>query len=301
MDTIFLHSVSGGKDSTAQYLHFMDVGLPFQAVFADTGNEHPATLNYIRELPGKTGGPEIKWVKADFTAELEHRRIFVEQNWPSDMAGRALQVLHATGIPFLDLCLWKGRFPSMKSRWCTTELKILPIREQVIDPLLETGAEVYCCQGMRRDESLPRSKMVGLERMGERLWNLRPIREWKVEDVFAIHRRFGIQPNPLYLQGMSRVGCMPCINARKGEVHQIARRFPEHIDRIREWEEVMKLASKRGVSTFFPAPTVPGKGDTRARIDEAVRWSATSWGGKQFDLLKTIDPPTCSSEYGLCE
>jgi len=301
MTTVFLHCVSGGKDSTAQYLHFMDVGLPFQAVCADTGNEHPVTLDYVRELPVRTGGPEIKWVKADFTAELEHRRIFVEKNWPPDMAARALPVLHATGIPFLDLCLWKGRFPSMKARFCTTELKLIPIRVQVVDPLLATGAEVYCCQGMRRDESLSRSRMAGLERMGVRLWNLRPIREWRVDDVFAIHRRFGVPPNPLYMQGMGRVGCMPCVNCRKGEVHEIARRFPEHIDRIREWEEVMKSASKRGVSTFFPAPTVPGKGDTRARIDAAVSWAATSRGGKRFNLLKTIDPPGCSSEYGLCE
>ncbi|KAF0232383.1 MAG: hypothetical protein FD177_2573 [Desulfovibrionaceae bacterium] len=301
MNTVCLHGYSGGKDSTAQYLHYLDLGLSFQVAFADTGNEHPATLEYVYELPKRTGGPEIQWVKADFSADIERKRRFVEQKWPSNIVGRALEVLHATGVPFLDLCLWKGRFPSMKSRFCTSELKVIPIREQVIDPILATGAEVYSCQGMRRDESLPRSKMAGLEHAGGKLWNLRPIREWKVEDVFAIHRRFGLKPNPLYSQGMGRVGCMPCINCRKGELHEIARRFPEHIDRIREWEEVMKSASKKGVSTFFPAPTVPGKGDTRARIDSAVSWAATSWGGRRFDLLKTIDPAPCSSEYGLCE
>jgi 3'-phosphoadenosine 5'-phosphosulfate sulfotransferase (PAPS reductase)/FAD synthetase len=299
--TVFLHSFSGGKDSTAMYLHFLDVGLQFQAVFADTGNEHPATLDYVRELPGKTGGPEIQWIKADFSLEIERKRIFIEQKWPSDAAERALQVLHATGIPFLDLCLWKGRFPSMKRRFCTTELKVLPIREQVIDPLLSSGVEVYSCQGTRREESLSRQRMDGVEHVGGRLWNIRPIREWKVEDVFAIHRRFGIKPNPLYSKGMSRVGCLPCINCRKGELHEIARRFPEQIERIRAWEEIMKSASKLGVSTFFYASTIPGKGDSRAHVDAVVSWAATSWGGKRFDLLKIIDPAPCSSEYGLCE
>ena len=60
-------NVSGGKDSTATYLLAMELGRPFQAVFADTGHEHPWTYEYVRDLPRRTGGPEIHWVKADFT------------------------------------------------------------------------------------------------------------------------------------------------------------------------------------------------------------------------------------------
>jgi len=37
--TQHLVNVSGGKDSTAVYLRAIELGRPFRAVFADTGNE----------------------------------------------------------------------------------------------------------------------------------------------------------------------------------------------------------------------------------------------------------------------
>ncbi|WP_218103956.1 phosphoadenosine phosphosulfate reductase domain-containing protein [Thermogemmatispora onikobensis] len=58
METLRVVSVSGGKDSTAVYCwasrEFGRDG--FQAVFADTGHEHPVTLNYLRNLPKMVGG-----------------------------------------------------------------------------------------------------------------------------------------------------------------------------------------------------------------------------------------------------
>lgn len=316
MSRINILSVSGGKDSTAMYLDALEHGVEFRAVFADTGNEHELTLEYVRELPIRTGGPEIQWIKADFSAEIERKRGFVQSKWPHLLAAndnapskeeidrkieRALAVLHPTGNPFLDLAIWKGRFPSTKARFCTSELKVVPIFEQVIEPALQEAEEVYSWQVVRREESQARAKLEPLEHKGGGLWDWRPILDWTISDVWEIHKRHGLEPNPLYLQGMGRVGCMPCIMCRKNELHEIARRFPEHIVKIREWEAVLRSASKRGISTFFPAPTVPGEGDARANIDEAVRWAATSRGGRQFDLVKSIDPTPCSSEYGLCE
>lgn len=43
--------------------------------------------------------------------------------WSNKAKRRALAVLHPTGNPFLDLCLWKGRFPSRKAQFCTEHLK----------------------------------------------------------------------------------------------------------------------------------------------------------------------------------
>lgn len=92
---------------------------------------------------------------------------------------------------------------------------------------------------------------------------------------------------------------MPCVNCNKQELFEIARRFPTEIDRVAEWESIVKQASKRGASTFFP--TASGHGDN---IYEVVEWSKTSYGGKQLDLVKAIEfenVPACSSAYGLCE
>jgi hypothetical protein len=224
----------------------------------------------------------------------------------------ALSVLQPTGIPFLDLCVLKGRFPSAKARFCTDELKVLPINQEVVHPLLLTGQNVISWQGVRAEESRARAALTRWQRLNTavgpgRLYAYRPIHHWSVEEVFDRHRRHGIEPNVLYAQGMGRVGCMPCINCRKGELREIAARFPDHVARIREWETVVSSASKRGVSTFFAAvndPLVraedPATWVTHG-IDKMVAWSQTGRGGRQYDLLDHIGfLETCSSA-GVCE
>ena len=66
-------SVSGGKDSTALYLWALERQRPFLAVFADTGNEAQQTYDYLHEIPMKTGGPAIRWIKA-YTVERVERK-----------------------------------------------------------------------------------------------------------------------------------------------------------------------------------------------------------------------------------
>lgn len=84
-----LVNVSGGKDSTATYLLALESGRPFRAVFADTGNEHEATYEYVARLHERTGGPKVEWVKADFTDRLAKHRDYIAKNWPRElMAGR---------------------------------------------------------------------------------------------------------------------------------------------------------------------------------------------------------------------
>mgnify|MGYP000953541186 CR=1 FL=1 len=78
-------NVSGGKDSTAVYLLAMQRGRPFRAVMADTGHEHPLTVEYARLLSQRSGGPEVETVRADFSAEtLRGGRQLGFDNWLAD-------------------------------------------------------------------------------------------------------------------------------------------------------------------------------------------------------------------------
>lgn len=309
-------SVSGGKDSTALLLLAIErqpEGL--MAVFADTGNEHPQTYEYVQYLSEKVF--PIQTVRADFSARIEGKRQYVLTKWaekgvPQNAIERAEAALKPTGNPFLDLCIWKGRFPSTKAAFCSEELKRNPIQKQVQEPILTSGLDVVSWQGVRRDESLNRRFLIERElkqthASGAELWNYRPILDWTAEDCFAMHRKHGIHHNPLYEQGMGRVGCMPCINCRKNELLEISKRFPEVIDRIRQWEEAVASASKREAATFFSAAN---HGDSItaeqavavANIDAMVEWAQTSRGGKQFDFIRIQnDGPQCTSIYGLCE
>lgn len=303
-----LISVSGGKDSTAVYLLAMESGRPFRAVFADTGNEHPWTYEFVATLARKTGGPEVEVVKADFTARLERHRQFILDKWPEhgmapEIVARAAEMNRPTGNPYLDLCILKGRFPSPRAQFCTEELKVLPITLDVVIPMLKDGP-VLQWLGIRADESLSRAKQPRFNRAedGSYLW--RPIFRWSLDDVWAIHKRHGLARNRLYDNGMGRVGCMPCINCGKSELREIADRFPEHIARIAEWESLVSQASKRGSATFF----APGK-DSKPReqgdypaIGEVVEWSRTERGGMQLGLFfQSQRGGGCDSDLGLCE
>ena len=153
-------NISGGKDSTACYLLAMERGRPFRAVMADTGHEHPMTVEYAMQLGARTGGPEVEIVRADFSRQMEGKRRFIEASWADhgvDQAAieAAIAILQPTGNPFLDLCLWKGRFPSRMAQFCTEQLKRLPMDAQVVHPALLAGPVVQWL-GVRRDESLNR-------------------------------------------------------------------------------------------------------------------------------------------------
>lgn len=301
-------SVSGGKDSTALLLLAIELETPnLQAVFADTGHEHQQTYEYVQYLNDKVF--PIRTVKADFTEQIARKRLYVENKWPEkgvppETVQRALQTLHPTGNPFLDLCIWKGRFPSTKARFCSEELKRNPIIEQVQMPLLDAGDEIYSWQGVRADESAARRNLPELEEVGGGLWNYRPILQWTAEQCFEMHKKHGIKHNPLYEQGMGRVGCMPCIHARKDELLEISKRFPEEINRVAEWEKIVQRSSKTGTATLLNAG-IPGLSNEDAEkasnIRQMVEWSKTSKGRHQYDFIRIDEAPSCSSIYGLCE
>jgi 3'-phosphoadenosine 5'-phosphosulfate sulfotransferase (PAPS reductase)/FAD synthetase len=293
-------SISGGKDSTAMWLLALEMGVKnLGVVFCDVGHEHPKTYEYIDYLEKELG--PVKRIKADFSEKIEKKRETVKTKWRNEgveeiIIESALEVLKPTGNPFLDLCLWKGRFPSTKARFCTQELKVIPMLEQVYYPLLDKGECVISWQGIRADESAARSKMLAKEMAAEGYEIYRPILNWTVEDVFGMHDKYDIEPNPLYKEGMSRVGCMPCVNCRKSEMFEIQRRYPEEIERVAEWERIVSKASKRGSATFFTS-NYRGHG-----IHELVKWSKTTRGGVNYDLFKLSESvPSCSSQYGLCE
>ena len=339
MQTLAVVSLSGGKDSTATALCAIDAFGPqnVRLVMADTGNEHDLTMSYALDYLPQALGIPVHVVRADFTKRIANKRTYVLEKWPGKgvpqhIIDAALAILHPTGNPFLDLCLWKGRVPSRKAQFCTQELKRYPLDNYTFD-LMSQGYRIESWRGIRREESQNRKDAKDREETPEGWTIVHPIASWTAQQVIDYVLGKGIKLNPLYSQGMSRVGCMPCINAGKNELLEISKRFPEHVDKIREWERLVGLASKRGMSTFFtdaaresfaaidgwrherrPKPDDEGnirwvdvwiEPDAsvmdRCRIDKRIEWAQTSRGGKQFDFIRLEPVQQCSSVYGLCE
>jgi 3'-phosphoadenosine 5'-phosphosulfate sulfotransferase (PAPS reductase)/FAD synthetase len=299
-------SVSGGKDSAATLLLALE-RCPREDVlpiFCDTGTEHQAVYEYLDYLE-QALDIAITRLKADFSERMAvHRERLLQIAagapdyhpqakfpWTPERAARAAELMHPTGNPFLDLCMLKGMFPSHSRQFCTEELKRNLAVEFQID-LIDAGHGVITWQGIRRSE---RQNAKKSERIGPNLWAFRPLVDWSANDVFDYCAKKGIQPNPLYLQGMNRVGCMPCINVAKDELREIARRFPEQIERISEWESIVNEVSRSGKASFLYS-------SGWELIEQRVEWARTTRGGKQFDLLADLEEPTaCASAYGLCE
>lgn len=299
-------------------------GFEPELVFADTGHEHPETYAYVEHLNEwcrQNWGRQIQVVKADFSDKFEARRASIEKLWtrdgiPRERIDRAIAAMVPTGNPFLDLCKLKGRFPSTMARFCTVELKHKPIND-LINRLREGAKAIISWQGIRAEESPSRAKMSkrdvelgSWEPEPEGFLIYRPLIDWTVEQVFEQHRKHGINWNPLYEKGMGRVGCMPCIMARKREIKEIADRFPEQIDRLEDWENQVVAASKWGAASFFATDKTPDgralEGEeaksTSVNIRQVVSWSRGGGDPKQMGMFDDDDElPSCSSIYGLCE
>lgn len=304
-------STSGGKDSMATWIIAAErMGKEnCRAVFVDTGNEHELTIEYVTDYLPTICGP-VTILKANFDRQIAGKRAYVERVWreegvPEAIIENALSVLHPTGNPFLDLCVWKGRFPARKAQFCTQELKRGPLDNYMLD-LIGQGYEVSSWRGIRRDESQNRANALEHDRAAEGWAIEHPIVAWTAQQVIDFVRSKGVKLNPLYSQGMGRVGCMPCINCNKDELLEISKRFPQHVDRIREWERLVCMAAKRGWTTFFTDAALDDESDQeiheRLNIDSRIRWAQTKRGGRKLDWIRQMEPaPACSSLYGLCE
>lgn len=277
-------SVSGGKDSTAMALWLIDQGIKDRChwVFADTGWEHPDVYEYLDYLEGVIG--PINRVTS--------------KKYPKGMT---------------DLVKKKGMFPSRKFRFCTEQLKVVPIREFVADLIDRTGADPVSCVGIRAAESRSRAAMdmwdsggpVGLD-----TW--RPIIEWGLEDVVNYHTKHNVTPCSLYLREnhpSSRVGCYPCIMSRKKEIFAVSEADSWRIDQIRELEtEVQEAYIKRNpdwkdqkwqLPTMFQGREYKNGERPMTPIDKVVDWAKTTHGGNQYELIYTGEPG-CRM-WGLCD
>lgn len=253
-------SVSGGKDSTATGLYLQELGIPFQAVHMATGWEHPDTDAYVRDYLPTVLGP--------------------------------ITVLHGKHGGFADLVRHKGMFPSRVRRFCTQELKVFPIRDYLAS-LHAQGLDTVNAVGIRAAESKARSKLAEWEESETYdclVW--RPILAWTLEDVVAIHKRHGVVPNPLYLRGAERVGCWPCIFARKSEIRMVADKDPWRVDEIRVLEAEVG-------ATLFQDPRTRS-GGSGCPIDSVVEWSRTNRKG-EFEPFAPTDGDEGCLRWGLCE
>lgn len=247
-------------------------------------NEHPMTVEFIKSYSANVH-PVIEVVP--LIKDLGTRGAK-----EGEIKDRRNEFGEDDEMTFDKLAYIKGFFPSGRMQFCTEHLKLAPQARWCEENLTAKGIEFERYVGVRCDESDSRADTP--DRKWDqyfKTWVNYPIRCWTKLECFAVLKSAGEEVNPLYKLGFGRVGCAPCVNSSKDDVREWAARFPEMIDKVREWE------TSNG-RTFFE-----GKhGDKK--IDEVVAWSKTARGGKQplFAFVENdAADGVCSSKYGLCE
>lgn len=196
--------VSGGKDSQVCLSLALKAGGPIRVVHQNTGFDHPLTY------------AQLKRTAKFYKVKIEHTI-----NEFGGMFG------------FLKRA---GYFPNSAARGCTQRLKQEPFaRWMLANNFTVDNCEIWF--GMRSDESAERSNKYGDIGPGDTFhlsdvsafygngWRKTlgliecrlPVVAYSTEQIFKYLADEGSPVNGLYARGHHRVGCYPCLLARKSE------------------------------------------------------------------------------------
>lgn len=252
---------SGGKDSLATAILCRALApTPTTLLHADTGWEHPGHGDFVRASAEALGLPLVVVGRpGGMVALVRHKRMF----------------------------------PSRTRRFCTTELK--PIAAY----LREQGDEVVSVVGVRAEESAARAQLPEWEYFDEAdAWTWRPILRFPLEAVLGAIRASGLPLHPHYHEGASRVGCYPCIYARKSEIAAL----PDwRVAEVAELEAEIEAGARDGGrrSFFHVKDPLNTSGTGFVPIARVVEWARTSRGGRDMLLPLPVEAPCVA--WGLCE
>ena len=252
-------SVSGGRTSGYMLWRILQAHggtLPqdVHAVFANTGREMPATLDFVRDMQAHWGVP-ITWV--------EYRR---------DAAGRAaFEVVNHNnasrdGEPFMHLLAPLAALPNPVARICTSEMKIRTIKRWGYTVM---GHDTLPTQviGLRADEPRRVERALDPERqkrMGREYRNIAlPLAAAGIT-VGDVARFWKAQPFDLMLAGNWEGNCDGCFLKSRAA---IVRMHADHPERMKWWAEIEAVPRGAvGRGRFFRKDREP-----YAKLAELVR------------------------------
>jgi len=223
-------SFSGGRTSAYMLNQILEANgdLPdrCRVLFANTGREMPETLDFVNECANRWG-VNIDWVEYERTDGRVSYRL-------TDYEGASRD-----GEPFKTLIEAKKYLPNVVTRFCTTELKIYPMKRHLVKKL---GWRDWCAAvGIRFDEA-HRAKAESKDR-----WNYwYPLLDAGTtkQIVNDFWRKQNFDLSLSNASGSTPKGnCDFCFLKSEAILAAMAR---EHPDRAEWWSEMERLAG----STF---------------------------------------------------
>lgn len=263
-------SFSGGRTSAFMLHSILEAngGLPerCQVVFANTGREMPATLDFVQEVSDRWSVP-IAWVEY---LDEDPRFTVVSHN----SANR-------DGEPFAALIKRRKFLPNQQARFCTGDLKIKPSARYLVSLGWQQWTSAL---GIRADEA----QRVKREPQKERWQRWYPLADAGVSkrDVMAFWRS---QPFDLCLpnvKGNTALGnCDGCFLKSEATLAMLARDYPER----HAWWERME------------AETTEATTAAAARFrSEYTRQSVREFVERQGDWIFNTEGALCQADGGEC-
>jgi 3'-phosphoadenosine 5'-phosphosulfate sulfotransferase (PAPS reductase)/FAD synthetase len=228
-----------------------------------SGKDSQTTMRYVVQRCKEAGVEpgRIVAVHADL-GEMEWEGCPELAGKQSEHYGLRLITTKRNGGDLLEYVRRRGKWPSPKQRYCTSDFKRGPIRRvmtRLTDDLRRSSTlradhgpvRILNCMGMRAQESPFRSKMQPLAIDGgqkidkktgklkwygasnglREVWNWLPIHQWPIEEVWSDIRASGVPYHQVYDLGMPRLSCSLCIFAQPPALKLAGRLRPKLLDK----------------------------------------------------------------------
>lgn len=247
----FVVAFSGGKDSQV-ILDLVTRVLPveaFKAVFQDTDMELPCTYNIVA------------YTEEDYKYRFPNFKLYHAK---SDR--RALD-------------LWKQYGPpSRVNRWCCSVMKTTVFRRTMKEiHNIDVQPKVAVFEGVRADESARREAYdrIGVNVKHPNLINCRAIFRWNNSEIFLYLFSRGIELNPAYRMGLTRVGCGVCPFASDWSEYLIRRIYPDiskqYVAVIEQMAINLGLNSKEKINNYISSNNWQKNAGGRGLIPDGSR------------------------------
>lgn len=260
---------SGGKDSTACFLHLLELGVPVEKLelwHHDVDGRGPlfmdweSTPSYCRAFAAAFGVPIFfSWKTGGFEREMNRENaltapVCFEEPVEGTPGLSVIRQIGGTRGKESTRRKFPQVSPDLSVRWCSAYLKIDVGTTAIRNQARFDGKKTLVVSGERGEESKARASYAIFEvdradnrdgKSRRHVDRFRPIRDWKESEVWAIIERFRVRVHPAYYLGFGRVSCKFCIFGSRDQFASAFAISPDQGNRVVEYEDQFGTTIKR--------------------------------------------------------
>lgn len=258
----YIVAFSGGKDSTACFLHLLDIGVPKEKIELwhhdidgreETFMDWEVTPAYCNAFAKHFGVPiYYSWKVGGFKREMLRKD---QPTAPTRFENGNHEIITVGGKgPNGTRQKYPQVSPDLSVRWCSAYLKIDVCAAAIRNQDRFNGIKTCIISGERGEESAARAKYADLEldrsdnRDGKKnrlVDRWRPIKNWTEKQVWSIIEKYKVRAHPAYYLGWGRVSCKFCIFGNANQFASAYKISPEQGKKIMHYEDAFQCSIKR--------------------------------------------------------